>query len=49
MKGIKLGIIAICVGLMGLSIAASNFYAICGGGLSVLLSIIAYFIDNKNE
>ncbi len=49
MKGIKLGIIAICIGIMGISIATNNFYAICGGGVSVLLSVIAYFVDNKNQ
>ncbi len=49
MKGIKLGIIAICIGLLGLSISSNNFFAYCGGGIAVLLSIIAYFIDSKNE
>lgn len=49
MKGIKLGIIAICIGLMGLSIATNNFVAMCCGGVAVLLSIAAYFVDNKKE
>ena len=49
MKGIKLGIIAICIGLFGLSIGSNNFFAYCGGGIAVLLSIIAYFIDNNKE
>lgn len=49
MKGTKLGIIAICVGLLGLSIATGNFVAMCSGVAAVLLSIIAYFIDGKKE
>ena len=49
MKGIKLGIFAICVGILGLSISSNNFFAFCGGGIAALLSFIAIFVDNKKE
>ena len=49
MKGIKLGIFAICVGILGLSISSNNFFVFCGGGIAVILSFIAIFIDNKKE
>lgn len=47
MKSVKLGIVAICIGLLGLSIATNNFVSICGGALAVLLAIIAYCFDDK--
>ena len=49
MKGVKLGIFAICVGILGFSISSNDFCALCGGGIAALLSFIAIFIDNKKE
>lgn len=47
MKGIKLGILAICVALAGLCAATNHFYAYIGGGLAVVLALIAYFGKEK--
>ena len=49
MKGIKLGIIAICISIFGLSMSTNNFLAYCGCGIALILSIIAFFIDNPKE
>ena len=49
MKGIKLGIFAICVGILGLSVSSNNVITLGCGCIAVLLSIIAIFIDNKKE
>lgn len=49
MKGIKLGIIAICVALAGLSIATGNFFAYVTGGISVIIAILAFCVGDKDE
>ena len=46
MRGIKLGILGICISLLGIALSTYNFYAICGAALGVLLSIIGCF-DQK--
>lgn len=46
MKGIKLGVIGICISLLGIAFAMNNFMAICLSLLGTLLSMIAYFIKH---
>ncbi len=47
MKGIKLGILAICVALAGLCFATNYFYAYIGGGFAIVLALIARFMKEK--
>ena len=49
MKGVKLGILAICVGILGLSVSSNNIITLGCGCIAALLSFIAIFIDNKKE
>ena len=49
MWSVKLGIFAICVGLLGLSVGSNNVIALCFGAIAALLSFIAIFVDNKKE
>ena len=46
MKGIKLGLVGVCVGLFGLSLGTLNFFAICGAALGVILVIAGCFIKD---
>lgn len=47
MKGIKIGIVGICVSLLGIAFAMNNFLAICGGSVGLLLSIVGCFCKDK--
>lgn len=47
MKGIKIGIIGVCVSLVGIAIAMNNFIAICAACVGLLLSIVGSFIKDK--
>lgn len=47
MKGIKLGIVGVCVSLVGIAFATNNFIAICGASIGLLLAIIGCFIKDK--
>ena len=49
MRSVKLGIFAICVGILGLSVGSNNIITLCCGGIAALLSFIAIFVDNKKE
>lgn len=40
MKGIKIGIVGVCVSLFGITLALNNFFAIFGGTFGLLLAII---------
>ncbi len=44
MRGVKIGIVGICVSLMGLSIATNNVAAIGGAVMGFILSLIACFV-----
>lgn len=47
MKGIKLGIVGICLGLCGIAFTTNNIIAISGTFMAVILSIIGFFIKDK--
>ena len=47
MKGIKIGIVGVCVSLFGIALALNNFFAICIGVLGLLLAIIGCVIKDK--
>lgn len=47
MKGIKIGIIGICVSLFGIAFATNNFIAISAASIGLLLSIVGCFIKDK--
>ena len=43
MKGIKIGIVGICVSLLGIAFAMNNFIAICGASIGLLLAVVGCF------
>lgn len=45
MKGVKLGILGICVSLLGTAMSSNNILAMTGGALGVLLAVIGYFTN----
>ena len=47
MKGIKLGIVGICLGLCGIAFATNNIIAIGCTFIGMVLSIIGLFIKDK--
>lgn len=47
MKGIKIGIIGICVSLFGIAFTMNNFIAISAASIGLLLSIVGCFIKDK--
>ena len=47
MKGIKIGIVSVCVSLFGIALALNNFFAILGGVLVLLLAIIGCIVKDK--
>ena len=47
MKGIKIGIVGVCVSLVGITFAMNNFIAISAAFAGLLLSIVGYFIKDK--
>ena len=47
MKGIKIGIVGVCVSLLGIAIAMNNFIAICGASVGLLISIVGCFVKDK--
>ena len=49
MKGIKIGIVGVCVSLLGIAIAMNNFIAICGASVGLLLSFIGWLVKDKGE
>ena len=46
MKGVKIGIIGICVSLFGIALATNNVFAVGGAGIGLLLSIVGCFIKD---
>ena len=49
MKGIKIGIVGVCVSLLGITIAMNNFIAICGASVGLLLSFVGWLAKDKGE
>ena len=47
MKGIRIGIVGICVSLIGIAFAINNFIAICAASVGLLLSIVGCFVPDK--
>lgn len=43
MNGIKLGILGICLSLLGIAVATNNFIAISAAAIGFVLSILGYF------
>lgn len=47
MKGIKIGIVGVCVSLLGIAIAMNNFIAICGATIGLLLAFMGCLAKDK--
>jgi len=47
MKGTKIGILGICISLLGIAFAMNNFIAICGATIGVLFSLVGCFIKER--
>ena len=47
MKGIKIGIVGMCVSLVGIAFAMNNFVAISAAFVGLILSIVGCFIKDK--
>ena len=47
MKGIKVGIVSVCVSLVGIAFAMNNFIAICGASIGFLLAFVGCFVKDK--
>ena len=47
MKGIKLGIVGVCVSLLGMAFAADSPDAIFYAGVGLFLAIIGFFVKDK--
>ena len=47
MKGIKIGIIGVCVSLLGIAFAMNNFIAICGAYICLMLAFVGCFVNEK--
>ena len=47
MKGIKIGIVGVCVNLVGIAFAMNNFIAISAAVVGLLLSIVGCLIKDK--
>ena len=47
MKGIKIGIIGVCVSLLGIAFAMNNFIAICGASVGLLLAFVGFFTKDR--
>ena len=47
MKGIKIGIVGVCVSLIGIAIAMNNFITICAASVGLLISIVGCFVKDK--
>ena len=47
MKGIKIGVVGVCVSLLGIAFAMNNFIAICGASIGLLLAFVGCFVKDK--
>ena len=47
MSGIKIGIVGVCLSLMGIAFAMNNFIASSAASVGLLLSIVGCFVKDK--
>lgn len=47
MNGIRIGILGVCVSLLGIALSTYNFLAICGASIGLLLAFVGCFIKEK--
>ena len=47
MKGIKIGIVGVCVSLLGIALAMNNIITISAASVGLLLSIVGCFVKDK--
>ena len=47
MKGIKIGIVGVCVSLIGIAFAMNNFVAISAASVGLLISIVGCLVKDK--
>ena len=47
MKGIKIGIVGVCVSLVGIAFAMNNFIAISAASVGLLISLGGCFVKDK--
>ena len=47
MRGIKIGIVGVCLSLMGIAFAMNNFIAISAATVGLLLSIVGCLVKDK--
>lgn len=47
MKGIKIGVVGVCVSLFGIAFATNNFIAISAASVGLLLSIVGCCVKDK--
>jgi len=47
MKGIKLGIVGICVSLLGIAFSSFDFIAICVAALGLILAVIGCCVKDR--
>lgn len=46
MKGIKLGIVGVCLGLLGIAFSTNNILAIGGAFLGLIVAVIGCFVKD---
>lgn len=47
MKGIKIGIVGVCLGLLGIAFSTNNVLAIGCAAIGLVVSVIGCFIQDK--
>ena len=47
MKGIKIGIVGVCVSLLSIAFAMNNFIVISATSVGLLISIVGCFVKDK--
>lgn len=47
MKGLKIGILGICVSLLGIAFGMNNFIAICGAAVGLVLAVVGCFTKEQ--
>lgn len=47
MKGIKLGIVGVCFGLLGIAFSTNNFLAYASATIGLIVAVIGCFTKDK--
>lgn len=47
MKGIRIGIVGICTGMLGIACGMGNFLAVCGAAAGLLLAVASCFVKDR--